>query len=523
LSGRPTLLQLPSFPIFLAAVPTLFIAANNPGEAALVDVVATAFVCIAFAAAIYAVVLLALRRRARPEVVALVALLAIAWVFLVPMVADELSRTWLVLARLRRMRVFLPLAGAIFAAATVWLLRHNRDRTAEARGAAIGTYLLLLISGTQVLVSGVRRAGSAKDGGTVSRLAQAPIPLRPARPARDIYLIILDAYSNGPTLRDVHGFSNASFEDSLKSLGFVVPETRSNYGHTIYSLASLLNFAHFDASEPIPDKGPLHTAIERSRAVRSLRRIGYSYWLFPSRAFRGTQRSELADSTYVPEGINRWRVAAARSPLSSEVWNSTSLGLLVTRFGYGISIPELDLHSLRDVAASSSIARPKFVFAHIMLTHHPFYFDSACRHTLGLVTAERWRKEAYLNQVQCTNKHLIKAVTVLRRLRPEPIILLQGDHGSAIQRAGARGVGVTRAEVQEQIGAFGAYYMPGLTAEAIGDTVTPVNLFRIIFREYFGAGLDDLPNHSFLNTPAPNAYFRRIDFAALPATRAGQN
>ena len=40
------------------------------------------------------------------------------------------------------------------------------------------------------------------------------------RTRRDMYLILMDEYANSAVLRDVFGFDNRAFEDSLRQLGF---------------------------------------------------------------------------------------------------------------------------------------------------------------------------------------------------------------------------------------------------------------------------------------------------------------
>ncbi len=52
--------------------------------------------------------------------------------------------------------------------------------------------------------------------------------------------IVLDGFPTSKVLRDVHGINNSSFTSSLERLGFkIIPDARSNYGHTLMSLASV--------------------------------------------------------------------------------------------------------------------------------------------------------------------------------------------------------------------------------------------------------------------------------------------
>jgi hypothetical protein len=48
--------------------------------------------------------------------------------------------------------------------------------------------------------------------------------------------------------------------------------------------------------------------------------------------------------------------------------------------------------------------------------------------------------------------------------------------------------------LRERFSIFAAYYLPDAGKDIIPDDITPVNLFRIIFNQYFGADFMVLPN-----------------------------
>ena len=118
-----------------------------------------------------------------------------------------------------------------------------------------------------------------------------------------MYLIVLDEYANAEVLRDGLGFDNSPFIDSLRALGFHVPNAVwSNYAMTAHSLPSLLNAAHV---YPIARDLPLGSAdptleshlLTESRVARFLQARGYRVVLFPSLWFGATRALPLADST----------------------------------------------------------------------------------------------------------------------------------------------------------------------------------------------------------------------------------
>jgi hypothetical protein len=55
----------------------------------------------------------------------------------------------------------------------------------------------------------------------------------------------------------------------------------------------------------------------------------------------------------------------------------------------------------------------------------------------------------------------------------------------------------TLAELREKLWILNAYNLPGLEEEVDPD-ITPVNTFRMVFREYFGADLPPLPDRTYV-------------------------
>jgi hypothetical protein len=56
----------------------------------------------------------------------------------------------------------------------------------------------------------------------------------------------------------------------------------------------------------------------------------------------------------------------------------------------------------------------------------------------------------------------------------------------------------TPLSLREGSAILNAYYLPG-AADALYETISPVNSFRLVFRDYFGLDYPPLPDHSFHN------------------------
>ena len=84
--------------------------------------------------------------------------------------------------------------------------------------------------------------------------------------------------------------------------------------------------------------------------------------------------------------------------------------------------------------------------------------------------------------------------SILEQSATPPIIILQADHGSGFYYSFDS---LESACLEERFSPFGAYYLPGVKPNAIPQDLTTVNLFRIIFNEYFDAQLPILENRQY--------------------------
>ncbi|MEW5926321.1 MAG: hypothetical protein AB1941_02425 [Gemmatimonadota bacterium] len=476
---------LAAFPSLLAAYPTLSLAAGSAAEFSPWELALLLLLVLLAAALLHLGVYALLRGRARPAAVSLVAAALVGWIFcsnlLLDRVAEPLARTPL--------RVAIP-AGV--AAAAWWAVRSRANPVGLARFCAVFTAALVLFP-TAALARELYRfsAGPVVEGGAGPAAAFARSGAAAAARGRpDVYLIVLDQYGDSGVLRDQLGFSNRAFEDSLRAMGFTIPRvSRSNYAWTAQSLASMLNMEHL----PVLARGVdpeersnhhLYRLVHGNRVSRVLKEHGYRVYFQPGLRWWGTGRNDAADSVYgVPSGI---RGLLARSALGPYVLATTVPGRLLHRAGFRSPVDAANVEALRSVPEVAPRPGPKFVFLHSMIAHPPYRFDASCGEG-ARSTAER----EYVEQIRCANRLLLATVGEILRRSPEPpVILLQADHGPRLPRNEPAGDGpLTPAQVQDRFGAFAAYHLPGGGADALPDTVTPVNLFRIVLNRYLGAGL----------------------------------
>jgi hypothetical protein len=88
--------------------------------------------------------------------------------------------------------------------------------------------------------------------------------------------------------------------------------------------------------------------------------------------------------------------------------------------------------------------------------------------------------------------------TIVANSETPPIIIIQGDHGPRLQPKDKRFWNVT------------AIYFPN-HKDKLYSTISPVNIFRLVFNTYFGGKYDILEDVSYFS-PVPHLY----DFSKMP-------
>jgi len=393
----------------------------------------------------------------------------------------------------------------------------------------VGTFLtltgVLLVGWTAVRVVRDEIAGrNALRGSAVAGALGRPIAVRtgwkPSGPRRDVYLILLDEHANTDVLQEDFGFDNRPFDQQLRRRGFLVPRVvRSNYLHTLLSLPSLLNASQLNGLGE--ELGPHSTdptvpnyLVAHNRVARFLHSQGYKFIFFPSQWWISTQDSPEADVTF--EAWHGWSLERelSRSDLRRSLVKISLIDLL--QGDHDVDADHVR-RTLAGIAKVPEMKQPTFTFAHVLNPHRPYSFDRHCgpvpRHSDEVGSEER-RRAGYVEQVQCIDSLVLQLVdTLLRRSPVPPIILIQGDHGSATLRYSdyPNAAAVPAPAARERFGAFGAYYLPGDRKGSFGDTVTVVNVLGNVLRDYFGAALPRQPDDLYLSLETAPYAFRRID------------
>ena len=473
-------------PALAAIWPVLFIAGSNPGEVSTADLVMTAILA-AVSGLVCAAIAAAITRRTATAAIGGVVLVAAMYA---PLLIRQLRYgQWL------GMQAHGPAVPALLVLSLILVfarLRTMRDRSRPALlPVTLAVATLFLIAAVQATRSLQRSVPPA--AATAHRVVVAADSLP------DIYLIVLDQYATSDVMKGVFTFDNHAFEDSLRGLGFRIPlATWSNYAFTAASIASLLDMRHVDsiASHAGSERSlvPLNDVIARNAAFAFVRSRGYRIVFVPSSDYEGTRSHPAADRWMGPATIGEWLGEHATSPLAIEMAKLSVIGSALTAARIRLGSPWRVMGPFRRLHEAVKEPGPKFVFAHAMMTHQPFLFTGNCE------WARLHRPEyaaSYRAQIECTNRQVLSIVgRILRSGRPS-VILLQSDHGTSM--LGGRSLRDPRtasaAQVAERLGAFNAYHLPD--GSGLPDTITPVNLLRLVFSRYLDTTLALQPDDAY--------------------------
>jgi hypothetical protein len=312
---------------------------------------------------------------------------------------------------------------------------------------------------------------------------------------------VLDRYGSTESMRLDYGIEN-DFPAWLTSQGFQVAErAHANYFKTSHSIAGTLNLDYLDDFS--------HDGIAKQLTDHEVGRFltghGYRYVHIASN-FTWTATSPYATVTKRLDQASDLEVALVDSTLAPSIGALLSSGEVSELRQRQYDWVRFGLDALED---ARSEAGPKFVFAHLLLPHPPYVFAADGRLIPDAEHESRTTAEAYEAQLRYANDRLRGIIEPLVTL-PEaerPIIVVAADEGPYPARYEVdrdRGSAVegfdwstaTDEEIAIKFGILNAFYLPGAPDDLVYPTITPVNTFRLLLSQYFGADLPLLPDRT---------------------------
>tara|TARA_Y100000591_G_scaffold331984_1_gene367698 strand:+ start:6386 stop:7948 length:1563 start_codon:yes stop_codon:yes gene_type:complete len=316
----------------------------------------------------------------------------------------------------------------------------------------------------------------------------------------DIYYIVPDMYTSANVLKEFYNFEDDEFNKFLKQNNFyIVEKSHANYSWTNMSLSSSLNMDYLQNLIDLSEKN-INIGMETTRLIKDnklmqiLKSFGYEIVNIES-GIHSTNTFENADLIIQP---------AMRDELINELINSSLLLHFDSLFG-GIKRNRV-LNTFEEIINISKNENPKFVMAHLNVPHGPYvfgkngervWFSKMLYENRYLKRGEKEREE-YLNQLIFVSKKLREVIDkILQKSSTKPIIVIQGDHGPAtFFPEGPWPKNPTEKMLKERLGIINAIFLPD-NKKLFYDTISPVNTFRLILNEYFGANYKLLKDNNY--------------------------
>ena len=515
--------RIPWFYILFTIYPLLFLWATNITEIDPSVVIRPFLVTLLGSAILYAILYISFRNIDRAALIGTLILI----IFFSYGHLYYKTRTVPALEILSHHHTLIPIYLVLFALG-VWGIFRLKKYTGTARFMNVVGLVLVGLQVFQLGYSYTRAAFAARRPVTLQSGLTVPAN-RSTLP--DVYFIVLDTYMRSDALQQEMGFDNTPFLKQLDKLGFYVAHcSRPNYAYTKGSIASILNMNFLPDLEATThlstnDDG-FWTVINHNEVARQLKSIGYKTIAFQNEyprlevtdadVFLGLGRPSINSHYLYPfedlylrstaaviftaadSKLNISRLFQALSP--SQDPNANIPANLDPFLRYHIDLQYFTLEKLTEIPA---IPGPKFVYAHIMIPHGPYVFGPngeivADPNYIGDDSASAAdsaeARQGYVYGVQFIDGKIIPVLQdIISKSKNPPIIILQGDHGY-------------RDKSQGKYTILNAYYLPGGYSN-LYPSITPVNSFRMILDDYFGANYPLLPDITSGDVPVvPETY-----------------
>jgi len=303
----------------------------------------------------------------------------------------------------------------------------------------------------------------------------------------DIYFILTDEYTGSSTLKELFSFDNSDFENYLHSKGFhIINNSISNYNFTVYSMASLFNMNYIKGidSDFLNNDDILQSRfiIRNNNLVQFLNKLGYH---IENLSFFDIGRTTpLIESQYFLHPVSLIKRPLLPNKISYElgfhVASKETINKIATRNLRNCQ--EVD-KALRETVIAESKG-PKFVYAHFIMPHAPYYFDRNGNRLSFEKLEDRYKtnKSAYIEYLIYANRKFTELIDYIQEnSKTPPVIILMSDHGFKQYTSPVDTINYFKT--------INAVYLPNRNYQQFYDGMSNVNQFRILLNSQFGQRL----------------------------------
>lgn len=374
-------------------------------------------------------------------------------------------------------------------------------------------------------------------------------PMNATADKPDIYYIVLDRYTNQNVLKNQFSYDNSGFINFLTDNNFSVDAgANANFPYTTMSIASTLNAGY--NSDLISKFGrsksqtlePYHDAVQYASVTQKLKSLGYVYHQLGS-WYEADNKAPLADYNYQPEGqltifnhtftLNSFsKVRLQESVLWQVAQHGFRIGNLHIISYNSISEGDATIYKLNQLQKIAEMpAGNRFVFAHILVPHDPYYFkaDGSLSTSPNSDSFGEPIKQKYLGQIEFINNQMTDLINKIRKNSDNrAVIIIQSDEGPYPMQLNDNNFDSTAVgdemdnrdmrdwsdrNLRMKYGVLAAYSIPAAKLADVSAHADSVNIFRLVFNTYFDAKMPYLAGCSYALTNGRNQPFVYADIS----------
>ena len=313
-----------------------------------------------------------------------------------------------------------------------------------------------------------------------------------------IYFILFDEYPGQISLKHYHQFENTDLLNHLRANQFYVFDTiNSNYDKTIFSVNSTLNMQYIDMALYKP-LNHYSSYMKNFLSIRSNAVTGF-----------------LETQGYVVKNLSLFGISDHETRYSFPLLHTTNENLQRTifhekikrdllwklyvgtyRMNYFYNKYLLHTHHqnneimnrIKDYS-SEKHNEPFFLTAHLLLPHEPVFTDSTGKlYNMEFEYHSSDTSKKAFEYLKYTNRRMMELSDDIVKNDPDAIIILYSDHGYRDTHEENRSLYCNN---------FLAIHLPDSNYSQIKNIHSNVNLFRVLFDQYFDQHLPLLKDSSF--------------------------
>ncbi len=331
-------------------------------------------------------------------------------------------------------------------------------------------------------------------------------------------------------LKSVVNYDNSAFLAALKERGFYIPDCAfSNYDGTDLTISSVLNYDFLQDLKVSGRKVGQDLAENPNRIIDNKVRAYFKQYGYSFVTGRGyTPANDITNSDIFLNYFidKKGKDDLSQNRFSALYLNTTVLRVLTelyrenptkySRLPYWLAFDRQADPALQEAtfwyyqnnyifdSLEKMPAKPGsfLVYAHINAPHGPYVYqsDGSFQYPLGNPLDPKVEKVLYTHEITYLNKRVLQLVdTLLKDSKTPPIIIIQGDHGIHNFTTGL--------DIHKILS---AYYLPGKLISPPYATITPVNDFRLIIKNYFDPSMPLSPDMLYVKYTN--------DFESVPAS-----